>query len=94
VLLRLAYSPIAKAEKPRPDSDHDGVLDEKDLCPTEPAGATPDPARPGCPVKDRDGDGVYDAEDQCPDEAPGAHADPGKRGCPARDKDSDGVFDY
>ncbi|MDB4931874.1 MAG: outer membrane protein OmpA, partial [Myxococcaceae bacterium] len=58
-----------------------------------PAGATPDPRRPGCPAGDRDGDGVTDDADQCPDVPAGAHPDPTRAGCPAADADGDGVFD-
>lgn len=35
---------------PTPDGDGDGVPDDVDQCPSEPAGATPDPTRPGCPL--------------------------------------------
>jgi len=45
------------------DSDKDGVIDEKDQCPSTPAGAPVDIA--GCPL-DSDGDGVFDYLDKCP----------------------------
>lgn len=32
------------------DSDGDGIPDDVDDCPAEPAGPTPDPFRPGCPL--------------------------------------------
>lgn len=35
---------------PVPDSDGDGVPDDVDVCPEEPAGPTPDPLKPGCPL--------------------------------------------
>lgn len=35
---------------PTPDTDEDGVPDDVDQCPLEPAGPTPDPTRPGCPL--------------------------------------------
>ncbi len=75
------------------DTDGDGILDADDGCPTEAAGPTPDPERPGCPMRDRDGDGVTDAQDLCPNEAQGEHPDPSRLGCPAVDSDHDGVFD-
>jgi outer membrane protein OmpA-like peptidoglycan-associated protein len=108
VLFRLAYAPI-RTPKPHPtsstptptptptsgpgDRDHDGVLDQDDQCPDQPAGDHPDPKRPGCPLKDRDGDGVPDDVDQCPDVAAGRVPDPARAGCPANDRDGDGVLD-
>lgn len=63
------------------DTDKDGIVDERDFCPTQPG----DLALNGCP--DRDGDQIADRDDQCPDE-------PGELrlgGCP--DSDGDGVAD-
>lgn len=77
----------------RADRDRDGVDDSDDLCPGDPAGVRPDPARAGCPVFDRDGDGVPDAEDSCADEPAGERPDGAQRGCPVRDADHDGVPD-
>ena len=45
------------------DSDNDGVIDDKDLCPDTPAGVVVD--QNGCPL-DTDKDGVYDYMDKCP----------------------------
>jgi len=59
---------------PIPDSDHDGINDEEDKCPTV-AGVA---KYQGCPIPDRDGDGVNDEEDKCPDIA----GDPANHGCP------------
>jgi outer membrane protein OmpA-like peptidoglycan-associated protein len=69
------------------DSDHDGVPDNKDLCPNTPLGATVDAN--GCP-HDSDGDGVYDGIDKCPNTPAGAKVD--AVGCPI-DSDHDGVPD-
>src|SRR3989442_1404285 len=69
------------------DSDHDGVPDNKDLCPNTPLGATVDAT--GCP-HDSDGDGVYDGLDKCPNTPAGAKVD--AAGCPI-DSDKDGVPD-
>jgi len=109
MLFRVAYAPFRgpkPATAPPPpasagdhivlppsDRDHDGVADDADLCPDDPRGDTPDPARAGCPLRDRDGDGVVDGLDECPDEAAGAHPDPKRHGCPDKDSDGDGVFD-
>ena len=66
-----------------PDTDGDGILDDKDKCIDE-IGIAPD----GCPVRDGDQDGFADDIDQCPDE-PGAEPD----GCPIPDTDGDGFLD-
>lgn len=63
---------------PATDSDHDGVLDRQDLCPSDP-GVQPS----GCP-SDTDGDGVLDRDDYCPKEAGAA-----PKGCPIVDLDPD-----
>jgi len=98
LLLRLAYSPMrpepqAPPPPPPSDRDHDGVLDLEDLCPDEPAGAHPDPAKRGCPERDSDGDGLLDSVDRCPKVPAGPHPDRKRPGCPDRDSDGDGVFD-
>ena len=72
---------------PAADTDHDGVPDQRDVCPDTPLGAATD-AR-GCPT-DSDHDGVYDGLDRCPGTPAGARVD--SRGCPA-DADGDGVLD-
>jgi len=63
------------------DRDHDGIADDKDLCPDIPGLAEFN----GCP--DTDGDGITDAEDGCPLVAGPASL----KGCP--DTDGDGVAD-
>lgn len=90
VVVRLGEEP---QEGPAADSDGDGVIDGQDLCPQVPAGDTPDPARPGCPLVDRDEDGVSDRDDVCPDTPQGEHPDPERPGCPEADSDEDGVHD-
>ena len=76
---------IERARKPQPappappaDSDHDGVIDVADRCPSEP-GVAPG----GCP-EDTDTDGVLDRDDYCPREA-----GPAPKGCPIVDLDPD-----
>ena len=73
--------------KPIPDSDADGVQDNRDKCPDTPAGASVDSR--GCP-SDSDGDGVPDGVDRCPTTAAGAAVD--ERGC-SRDSDGDNIPD-
>lgn len=72
---------------PPGDADGDGVLDEKDRCPSTPRGAIVD--ENGCPT-DSDGDGVVDGIDRCPNTARGAKVD--ATGCPS-DTDRDGIAD-
>jgi len=67
-----------------PDSDMDGVSDNKDKCPNTPAGVAVD--EKGCPI-DTDGDGVADYIDDCPTVAGLTSL----KGCP--DKDKDGIAD-
>jgi len=90
------------------DRDHDGVTDDVDVCPDEPAGSRPDGNRRGCPraeqrlakrvearsaQADRDRDGVPDREDLCPDQPFGNYPDPMAIGCPLSDGDHDGIPD-
>jgi hypothetical protein len=90
------------------DRDHDGVADEIDICPDEPAGSRPDPTMLGCPQKeqqpekpvaarpaepDSDGDGIPDRDDLCPDRPFGKNPDPLALGCPLSDRDHDGIPD-
>jgi len=70
------------------DSDEDGIVDSKDLCPNTPQGIKVD--RFGCPM-DEDKDGVPDYLDKCPDTPEKVRVD--KKGCPL-DTDNDGIPDY
>ncbi|HSW56209.1 MAG TPA: outer membrane beta-barrel protein, partial [Ignavibacteriaceae bacterium] len=58
ILVGISYSPFVDS-----DSDGDGVLDSKDMCPDTPYGVEVDDF--GCPI-DSDQDGVPDYLDQCP----------------------------
>jgi outer membrane protein OmpA-like peptidoglycan-associated protein len=73
--------------KPIPDSDGDGILDNRDRCPDTPAGARVDGR--GC-SSDGDGDGVPDGVDRCANTIRGATVD--ATGCP-KDSDSDNIPD-
>ena len=73
--------------KPIPDSDGDGVLNNRDRCAGTPAGAQVDGR--GCPA-DSDGDGVPNGVDRCPNTAGGALVN--AEGC-AQDSDSDNIAD-
>ena len=62
-----------------PDSDGDGVPDDRDNCPNTPPGTQVDEF--GCPIgPDSDGDGVPDDRDNCPNTLPGTQVD--EFGCP------------
>jgi outer membrane protein OmpA-like peptidoglycan-associated protein len=73
--------------KPIPDSDADGVLNNRDRCANTPAGAQVNDF--GCPA-DTDGDGVANGIDRCPNTAVGAIVD--AIGC-TRDSDGDNIAD-
>jgi outer membrane protein OmpA-like peptidoglycan-associated protein len=73
--------------KPIPDSDGDGVLNNRDRCANTPAGAEVNGL--GCPA-DTDGDGVANGIDRCPNTAVGAIVD--ATGC-TRDSDEDNIAD-
>ncbi|MFL5447349.1 MAG: OmpA family protein [Gemmatimonadales bacterium] len=73
--------------KPIPDSDGDGVLNNRDRCAETPAGAQVDEF--GCPA-DNDGDGVPNGIDRCASTPPGATVD--AAGC-TRDSDGDNIAD-
>ncbi|MBA3659319.1 MAG: OmpA family protein [Gemmatimonadales bacterium] len=70
-----------------PDSDRDGVLNNRDTCADTPTGAQVD-AR-GCP-SDADSDGVPNGVDRCGGTPAGATVD--RSGCP-RDSDADNIVD-
>ena len=73
--------------KPIPDSDGDGVLNNRDRCAGTPAGAQVDGR--GCPA-DSDGDGVPNGVDRCPNSGTGALVD--ATGC-SQDSDGDNIAD-
>jgi OmpA-OmpF porin, OOP family len=73
--------------KPIPDSDGDGIQNNRDRCPSTPAGAQVDAS--GCP-SDSDSDGVANGIDRCPNTPLGATVDP--NGCPS-DSDNDNIYD-
>ncbi len=73
--------------KPIPDSDGDGVLENRDNCPDTPTGAQVDGT--GCP-SDSDADGVPDGVDRCANTAPGAAVN--ATGC-TQDSDGDNIAD-
>jgi outer membrane protein OmpA-like peptidoglycan-associated protein len=73
--------------KPMPDSDADGVQNNRDRCANTPPGAQVDGS--GCP-SDSDSDGVANGVDRCPNTPLGATVD--ASGCPS-DSDGDNIAD-
>ncbi|HEY8257570.1 MAG TPA: OmpA family protein [Gemmatimonadales bacterium] len=73
---------VMLGSRPIPDTDGDGIQNNRDRCPDTPSGAQVDGR--GCPA-DEDADGVPNGVDRCTGTAAGAAVD--ARGCP---KDSDG----
>jgi outer membrane protein OmpA-like peptidoglycan-associated protein len=73
--------------RPIPDSDNDGVLNNRDRCANTPSGAQVDEF--GCPA-DSDSDGVANGIDRCPGTAVGAIVD--AVGC-THDTDGDNIAD-
>ncbi|MCA9629540.1 MAG: OmpA family protein [Myxococcales bacterium] len=57
--------PRRNAEPP-PDSDGDGLPDDRDRCPTATEDADGFQDDDGCPEPDNDADGILDADDRCP----------------------------
>jgi hypothetical protein len=78
--MSLGVSFLGSSAQPRaagPDSDSDGVADNRDRCQATPLGALVDSR--GCPT-DTDGDGVFDGIDRCPATSSGTPVD--GFGCP------------
>jgi OmpA-OmpF porin, OOP family len=82
------------------DTDGDGIIDEFDVCPTEPEdhqGSNPDDGCPDKPeppkrVVDTDSDGIPDAEDFCPREPGKRSSEPNRNGCPENIQREGGVI--
>ncbi len=76
------------------DTDHDGIPDDVDLCPTDPEDHKPPNTDDGCPaLPDRDGDGIPDVDDKCPDNPEDFDGIDDLDGCPEDDADKDGILD-
>ncbi len=76
------------------DTDHDGIPDDIDACPTEPEDHLGDDPDDGCPIPpDRDGDGIPDQYDKCPDTPEDKDGIQDADGCPEEDADHDGIPD-
>jgi OOP family OmpA-OmpF porin len=75
------------------DKDGDGVLDERDKCPTVAEDKDGYQDGDGCPEGDNDDDGIGDLEDKCPDQAEDLDDFEDDDGCPELDNDKDGIPD-
>ena len=76
------------------DTDHDGLPDDVDLCPTDPEDKKMPNPDDGCPQPpDRDGDGIPDSSDKCPDTPEDFDKVDDQDGCPEEDPDKDGILD-
>ncbi len=75
------------------DSDHDGVYDAQDQCPSMAEDRDGFQDEDGCPDPNNDGDLLPDAQDQCPDEAEDMDNFQDGDGCPDPDNDQDGILD-
>jgi OmpA-OmpF porin, OOP family len=76
------------------DTDHDGIPDDLDACPTEPEDHKGNDPNDGCPEPpDRDGDGIPDQYDKCPDAPEDKDGIDDSDGCPEDDADQDGIPD-
>ncbi len=78
---------VMLGSRPIPDTDGDGIQDNRDRCPDTPQGAQVDGR--GCPSDD-DNDGVPNGVDRCPGTAAGVTVD--ARGC-LQDSDGDNIPD-
>ncbi len=75
------------------DSDHDGIVDDEDVCPQSPEDMDKFEDDDGCPEDDNDQDGILDHEDKCPNKAEDKDNFQDEDGCPDLDNDKDGIPD-
>jgi len=76
-----------------PDPDHDGLLDDADLCPSDPEDHDDFDDEDGCPDPDNDHDQILDTADRCPNEPEDRDQFEDGDGCPDPDNDADGLPD-
>jgi outer membrane protein OmpA-like peptidoglycan-associated protein len=87
------WGPVRKLVTPERDWDRDGIVNDKDACPTVPEDYDGFEDTDGCPEADNDKDGIPDLRDQCPDEAEDFDGFEDTDGCPEVDNDKDGIID-
>ncbi|HMV69082.1 MAG TPA: hypothetical protein PKA64_19705, partial [Myxococcota bacterium] len=81
-------TPSSACVVPCADTDHDGVSDCNETCPTDPAKVSPGACGCGVPDTDADGDSVADCAETC--DADPRKTAPGVCGCGVADVDTDG----
>jgi len=74
--------PPAPPPAPPADRDHDGIVDDEDVCPDEPEDKDGFEDQDGCPDPDNDKDGILDAQDKCPNEPETINGKDDDDGCP------------
>jgi outer membrane protein OmpA-like peptidoglycan-associated protein len=67
---------------PNGDTDGDGIMNDKDKCPTDPEDKDGFQDDDGCPEPDNDGDGILDPQDKCPDQPEVRNGFQDEDGCP------------
>jgi outer membrane protein OmpA-like peptidoglycan-associated protein len=97
-MIGVSWRPGAKSEAAPPppldeDTDHDGVIDAADKCPSEAEDRDLFDDSDGCPDLDNDADGVSDADDKCPLEGEDKDGVDDTDGCIDPDNDGDGIPD-
>ncbi len=75
------------------DTDHDGIKNDKDLCPRDAEDFDGFQDDDGCPDNDNDGDGILDLNDACPLDPEDFDGYRDGDGCPDPDNDNDGIID-
>lgn len=88
--------PAPEPERPAApvDTDHDGLLDPDDRCPTDPEDMDAYEDTDGCPEdQDSDGDGHPDSRDACPADKEDVDGFEDTDGCPELDNDADAILD-
>lgn len=75
------------------DTDHDGIADDMDKCPTDAEDKDGYQDEDGCPDPDNDGDEIPDVKDKCPNDAEDKDGFQDDDGCPELDNDGDGIPD-
>lgn len=94
---RDAPRPVARVIAPSrpidPDPDRDGVVGDRDRCPTVAEDRDGVADSDGCPEVDQDCDGIADALDRCPEEPEDVDRHQDDDGCVDRDNDGDTIRD-
>lgn len=85
--------PSARPALVPPDTDGDGLRDDRDRCSTRVEDKDGFEDDDGCPDVDNDKDGLRDKQDRCPDAAEDRDGNEDGDGCPDLDNDKDGIED-